>query len=189
MGHLDTQPVKDLLKQLLPKGRIWEFEQGGHFDKLIHAISKEFARIDLKADLLLKDLNPLSAEEHLSDWARIVCTSTDSASTLSNVEDLRAQVLRKLFSRGSQTKSFFIKLAEYLGFKVEITECFALCADSEIGGPVFDDSWNFTFIITDTTSYLGLDRPHNLISNQKILETVIQETMPAHCHVIFQWKR
>ncbi len=109
------------LKQLLPKGPIWDIQEN---DELLKGLSKGFQRIHEWFDELLMQANPLTTTSLLKRWEKIVGLPDECAFQSANKTfySRKASVITKLSYIGEQNIDFYKNLAKNLGYEIEIIE-------------------------------------------------------------------
>src|ERR1051326_3382650 len=145
MAFSSAQYLKSVL-QLLPQGRAWLKEPSALTYQSADALAQELARIDARAVTLLRESDPRTTAELISDWERI-CGLPDECSPLSStLQGRRNQVLSILTSQGSLNSKFYIDFAEFLGFDVTVYEYRQFRTGlSRAGDPLSNGDWVYVF--------------------------------------------
>jgi uncharacterized protein YmfQ (DUF2313 family) len=185
----------DLLKNLLPKGIAWPRDITSSFHKIFDAIAEEMVRFDQRISTdLPNEADPNTTLELLTDWERIVQIPDEfQLKVAETVGQRRADILRKLTSRGGQSKQFFIDLAAAFGYTVTINETFPFrSGKNRCGYRCYDVDWKHHWRIiagSVTSQYFraGSGRCGDRLRawRNTTLENVIQNAKPAHTVVHF----
>lgn len=176
MGLMTVEAYARQLKQLLPRGMLWNLEPDAMMSKLLLGVSEELARIDARGVDLLDEWDPSTASETLEDWERALdITPPDGATE----DERRVAVAAKYIARGGQTPAYFISLAAALGFTVTITE-------------VPPHRWRVNVLETPYTVRVqsfraGASRAGDRLRSWTVpeLEDQINEAKPAHSRALF----
>lgn len=170
-------------RQLSPEGFAWQIKPGGVMAKLLCALGYEASRIERRVSELLEEVDPRTTEELLPDWERNAglpgkC-NTNPPSTL---EGRREALHAKLTERVSDSPSFFLALADGLGYpNAEIRrehapfQCgISACGDALQG---HHGHWTYawTLIANDTTE------------NDDTLRCLVLDYAQLHTVVLFEF--
>ena len=117
----------DYLSQLLalqPPGAALPREPDSVGVRLLAALADGFERVDARATDLVRESDPRSCIELITDWERVCglpgeCLADDSVASL---QGRRAAVVNVLTRVGGQTPAFFKRLAAIAGVEIEIME-------------------------------------------------------------------
>lgn len=117
----------DYLSQLLalqPPGAALPREPESIWVRLLAALADGFERVDARSNDLVRESDPRSSIELITDWERVCgfpgeCAADDSVTSL---QGRRAAVVNVLTRVGGQTPAFFKRLAAIAGVEIEITE-------------------------------------------------------------------
>lgn len=113
------------LKQLLPRGRVWNLEPGSLTSKVLLAIGEELARVSGRAGNLLDELDPRTALELLNEYEQMLGLPDDCMTEIPiSTTERRVAVAAKLAAEGGQTPEFYIALAANLGFADAVVTTF-----------------------------------------------------------------
>lgn len=106
------------LKQLLPRGSLWNLAPESWLSKLLLGLADELARIDARAQDLLNEWDPRTATETLDDWERVFGVTPPSAVAA----DRRIAIAAAVTARGGSTPAYFVAVATALGFAATVEE-------------------------------------------------------------------
>jgi len=110
------------LMALLPPSDVLDISDGSQLHSLLDAMAAELARVDGRVDDVLRETDPRSASELLSDWETELGLPSACAPLATSLGERRDAAHTKLTERGGQSRQYFIDLAAKLGFAVTITE-------------------------------------------------------------------
>ena len=118
-----TTPARyrDLLRKLLPPGRLWEAAPGSDLYKLLHAFGDEFSRLDGRIRALLEERDPRTTTEMITDWERFLGLPGNCGSLSGTLAQRRLDAHSRLLSVGGQSEAYFISLAAALGITTTIS--------------------------------------------------------------------
>jgi uncharacterized protein YmfQ (DUF2313 family) len=182
-----------LLQKLLPSGSAFNREDGTTLAGVLSAFADEFARVDGRVETLLREADPRTTTELLTDWERIVGLPDECAPQLGSVAERRNAVTLRYSNLGGQAKSYFINLAARLGFTITITEFKPFQAGSKAGDPLTNEAWRNTFRVnspaeTVRTFKAGSKAGEPLAEwGNDILECTINRVKPAHTVVQYAY--
>ena len=183
-----------VFQALLPKGRIWPRDAEAVLTKLLSSWADELARVDVRADDLLDELDPDTAFEMLTDFERVSDLPDKCVYGEETIAQRREAILAKLTSRGGQTPAYFIALAARLGYEIEIEEFRPFRAGSGAGERAYSTDWAHAWRVNapfETMWYFraGSGAGERLAAwgNDK-LECVIADKAPAHTVLLFGYK-
>lgn len=170
------------LQQLLPRGAAWLAERGSVLARSLLAIGDELARIDSRANELVRESDPRSAVETLPDWERMLGLPDETSGELAApVEGRQAMVTQRYVSRGGQSRAFFIAMAGALGFEgatVEEHLGAGLRVGFRAGDRCTGDAWPHVWT---------LHLPSGPADLRPVLESVVRRSAPAHTTVLFSY--
>lgn len=105
------------LKQLLPRGRLWNLEQDSEISNTLLAIGGELARVDARGMDLIKETDPRTATETIADWERILALPDDRVLAIpGTLAARRVAATAKFVAREGQSVAFFVRLAAACGY-------------------------------------------------------------------------
>jgi len=186
------------LQALLPSGLAWP-RDAGVMTNLLTGLAQEPARIAGRVDDLLRELNPLTSVELLTDWeAEYQIMPSDGAS----IEERQHVVWFRHTASGDIKKPYLVALAASLGYTIYIqdyTTCMAdwLCADDEL---ILEEQWtDFSAGVGQAGDTLSQEDPVlNWIWEVVVvsspgtpptpgLEAVLNDLKPAHIQLNFTY--
>ncbi|MEP9372625.1 putative phage tail protein [Mesorhizobium sp. KR1-2] len=179
------------LQTLLPRGDLWRRDQDASLTLLLKALAAEFARIDVRAQNLLREADPRTTTELLEDFERVAGLPDPCVPDVQSMEARRLRLVQKLTGRGGQSRGFFIELATGLGFPITITEFRRFTAVSSCIDGINQDPWCHVWRINapavridNMTVTSACNEPIRSWGNE-LLECVLTRLKPAHTHLLF----
>lgn len=184
------------LQALLPPGAALTREKEAELTKLLNALADELARVDKRAADLLREADPRTCFELITDWEGTVGLPDPCAPLADNIQERRGAVAAKLVASGGQSRQYYIDIAAALGVEVTITEFMPFRVGySAVGDPLAtDDDWRHTWQV---------DAPETIITHfavgqsaageplrkwgNELLECAIGRRKPAHTEVLFAY--
>lgn len=184
------------LNALLPPGALWEaLRQDENAQALLLALADEFARIDARADDLLRELDPRTVSELLAEW-EAWAGLPDACSGLGETLQQRRDALHAaLTSEGGQSRAYFIALAERIGFPgATITEFEPHTVEMSVDAPIYGTDWRFAWLLSVAMPAViqfnvesSVDESLGEQAPTTRLECVINKLKPAHTVALFEY--
>lgn len=190
------------LRQLLPRGKAWEFPPDGLLAGLLLTFAEEFARIDARAGDLLEEADPRTALELLPDWERIAALPDACTGTPDNATERQAALHHKLTRPGAQNAAAYAELAARVGYQIAIQEHAPLRAGFRCGARCQGELWAFVWTIQvqpfegylTESEFLAVFRAGASRAGDRLrgfgavdLECLIRRAAPAHTTVLFAY--
>lgn len=173
--------INDYIKQLLqlqPPGNYWPTDPNSNWVALLTAIAHTFTQIDNSAVGLVDEAFPDTTDQLLPNWMAVVGLPDECSTGTETEDELRGEVLAKLFGRGGQSIAYLEGIAHALGFTSTITDASIFMADiSHAGDPLFSDIWDFVFLVSTTPTP----------SDTAAFECRINQLKPAHTTGVFTY--
>ena len=182
----------DYLSQLLalqPPGAALPHEPESVWVRLLAALADGFERVDARSDDLVRESDPRSCIELITDWERVCglpgeCAADDSVTSL---QGRRAAVVNVLTRVGGQTPAFFKRLAAIAGVEIEIMEYRPFVAGlSRCGDPLF--CWTVTVRGQRVTSFRcgssSCGERLSAFDPAREVECLLRAAKPAHTVLI-----
>ncbi|MFK0090932.1 YmfQ family protein [Pseudomonas sp. NPDC090755] len=188
---------REQLKALLPPGQAFPRDPGTTLHNLLDGMSTELARVDARAEVLLREVNPDTSLELLADWERVAGLPDKCAGTLeTTVQGRRNALLAKLTATGGQSKAYFIALAAALGYQITIEEFRPFRAGmSAAGDALTNGDWIFTWRVRAPEVTVIPFRAGRSSAGEQLrawgndtLECKIRKLAPAHTVVLFAYE-
>lgn len=195
MAHTPEE-YGQLLKNLLPSGAAFIREPGTNLEQLLLGLAVEFSRVEARADVLAREVNPLNSIELLPDWERATGLPDKCSGQLeTTLQGRRSAVIAKLSSTGGQSIQYFVDTAAALGYTITVTEFQPFQVGiSAVGDALTNGAWQFAWQINapETTSVffrVGLSAVGEALQTwgNDTLECKIRQLAPAHTIPIFTY--
>jgi len=186
---LSNTDYRQQLLALLPPSDVLDISDGSQLWSLLDAMSAELARVDGRADDLLRELDPRSASELLNDW-EIELGLPDACAPLAiSLVERRNAAHAKLTGRGGQSIAYFTAIAESLGYYIEIEETRPFVIGSLAGEKLWATPFVWyvhTLRATIRTFSIGSIVGDALRAwGNTLLECAINKDAPAHARPLF----
>ena len=112
-----------LLQSLLPRGKVWTRALNARLTEYLYAEADELARIDDRAQVLLRERNTLYTTELIEDHENELGLPDECTRDYDLVlTERRKAVNAKLTATGGQHKQYYIDIAAAYGYTASITE-------------------------------------------------------------------
>jgi uncharacterized protein YmfQ (DUF2313 family) len=184
------------LNALLPPGALLEsLRHDEAAQALLLALADEFARLDGRADDLLRELDPRSVSELLAEW-EAWAGLPDTCSGLGETLQQRRDALHaSLTAEGGQSRAYFVALAERLGFAgATITEYEPHTVEMSVDAPIYGTDWRFAWLLSVATpDVVQFNVESNVAEGlgeqapTTRLECAINKYKPAHTIALFEY--
>lgn len=182
-----------MLKQLFPRGSLWNFEANSNLSKLLLGMSDEAERLTSNFDSLIEEIDPRTTNELLSDFERIYGLPDPCLGENQTVQQRRQSLVQKIKSTGGQSNAYLIEVAAMLGYTITITEFSAFTVGDTVDELIYGDDWEYAFQVNsalNTVEYFEVDDtvadPLATFGNDQ-LECVLEDIKPAHTIAIFAY--
>lgn len=185
------------LLALLPPGAALPREPGSRLERLLWPTAEEFARLDARAEALIREADTREADEMLADFERVLGEDPclGPASRLP-VPIRRALAHQRWTGRGGATPAYFIGLAAALGVVITITESAPFeCGVSACDDELIREDGRFEWLVTISGAPILLDfevgvadvsTPLGDIIRSPV-ECLVRRAAPAHTTVYFSY--
>jgi uncharacterized protein YmfQ (DUF2313 family) len=192
---MDAAAYRDQLVALQPPGTALPTEPGATWTELLGALADELARVDARVGVLVAESDPRTTYELLDGWERATGLPDTCASSEAGMEERRFALLQRLTTPGGANASYFIALAEAMGYPAAtVTEfppftCTSDCDDSLNPAPTWPHAWQLNLPaqrITDMTCGSACDASLRAWGDTA-LECVVARAKPAQTTVIFTY--
>ncbi|MDR3631549.1 MAG: DUF2313 domain-containing protein [Desulfocapsaceae bacterium] len=176
---------KDALSLLFP------LELTGDHEADLQIDADSLDRAQASAEVLLAEVFADQAAVLLTDWERVVGIMPGPDDPL---QFRRDQVVRKIRDRGGLSVSYFLSLAQALGYEVQIIEPVPFMAGwggagDTIYSSTIDSQWGVEIANQPVYNFRAGEsaagEPLTWWNSQTFLEDLFQELKPAHTYVYF----
>lgn len=182
-----------MLKALLPRGVLWDLEDGSAISRVLLGLADELARIDARSEDLIREIHAPTTLELLADFERVYGLPDPCLGEEQSTAQRIASVVQKVTAVGGQTKAYYVGIAAALGFAITIDEFSSHDVEDDVEDPITDDAWNFAWqvnsaldTVIEITVEDTVEDPLATFGNDQ-LECVLNELKPAHTTIIFAY--
>ena len=111
---------RDLLENLLPKGRLWQPKDQPVLRALLGSEAVEFCRVEDRVAQLLLEGDPRTTSEMLDDWERALGLPDECTPPMQTPAQRVNQIVQKYTNVGGLSKEFYEFLGLQLGFVITV---------------------------------------------------------------------
>ena len=203
---------KQLLINLLPKGKLWRPSEQPVFSKVLESVAQEPCRVDDKVKQLRIEVDPRTATdaEALDQWETVLGLPDECTPSGQTESERQIQAKQKLTNIGGISKTFYEFLTTQLGFPTTVitnilpfvagsragdrlTNFFKrhFVAGSVAGTPLSEPGWRYFFEvelpITASSHFVAGSTAGTALQSfsNELIECTIKKLKPAHAGVIF----
>jgi uncharacterized protein YmfQ (DUF2313 family) len=172
---------RKLLQSLLPKGKLWTRSRESTLTEFLNALADEFARLDARVDDLHDERDVRTTDELIAEHEFDFGLPADGEELGATTAIRRNELHAKLLETGNQMPSYFIEVAEGMGYTVTVTEycpCWvgvAQCGDA-VGNQVNVFYYHINVWVTDDMNV-----------NITALKNTMERIKPAHAIVLLRF--
>lgn len=181
------------LATLLPRGKLWDdlAQNDSTFMRLLDAMSGIFSDIESRAEALINETDPRTVFELLYEWEQYAGLPDSCVNVDLSIAQRRQELHTRLINDNGQSLSFFIEMAEKLGYVITITEFAPFETGRSTAGEVISNGdWVFVWQVnapaTTITSFsVGQSAAGEKLRNwgNQSLECVFNKMVHAHRQV------
>jgi len=133
----------------LPRGQAWPREPDSILVKVCDALARYWGFVDSRAaDLLERESDPRRTIELLPEWERAYGLPDPCFPDATTIGERQRMLITKMTWMGGQSRAYFIKVMEWLGFRIVIKEWAPFMAGiSQVGDTRPDPDDNFRWYI------------------------------------------
>lgn len=136
------------LQACMPRGRVWPKDADATQTQVLQGLAMPFKQHNDRANYLLIDAFPATAEELLPEWEATLGLPDPCAGTQPTIAARQAQVLARFAGQGGQSVAYFIAYAARLGFTVTITQYTPFrMGQQSMGDQLGSPDWAFTWAV------------------------------------------
>lgn len=188
MGSLNTMDVKEYKKSILslfPREHFWE-KCKLHENRIIDVFCSNLKDLIDRLDALTSEIDPRNAKKEglLPLWKRLFKLEGTASD-----DEARAEIYFKLTASGGQSKEFYTKFLESLGYAVEIIEFFDRWdKKDEKGNYPWRYRWKIKFKNIKEMYFCAGDEvggPLAYFPDHKIIE-LLNKMKQAHTELLFE---
>lgn len=179
----------------MPRGKVWPKDSDAVQTKTLAGLATPFQQHNDRANYLLVDAFPPTAEELLPEWEATLGLPDPCAGPQPSIAQRQAQVLARFAGVGGQSPGYFISYAAKLGYTVTIKQYKPFrMGQSSMGDQLGGSEWAFVWDVdaplnTITRFAMGqsaMGDPLAAWGNQ-VLECELSTYAPAHTLVRFTY--
>lgn len=183
------------LQACMPRGKVWPKDPDAIQTQALQGHATPFQRQNDRANYLLTDAFPATADELLPDWEATLGLPDPCAGVSPTLQARQRQVVARLTNSGGQSVPYFIAYAQSLGFTVTVTQFTPFrMGQQSMGCQLGSQDWAFTWRVNapaSTISYFsmgqsGMGEPLASWGNN-VLECELRALMPAHTILNFAY--
>lgn len=184
------------LQACMPRGKVWPKGPDAIQTQVLQGLAIPFQQHNDRANYLLTDAFPATAEELLPEWEATLGLPDPCAGPQPSIAARQAQVLARFAGVGGQSPDYFVSYAAKLGYTVTITQYTPFrMGQQTMGDPLGSPDWAFTWsvnapLVTQIPFRMGqsaMGDPLESWSNE-VLECEIKGYAPAHTVVLFTYQ-
>ena len=195
MAEPSQQSIQDHavgMEQHRPEGLAWTTDPTSASRQLFSALATELARITDRGKDMIREADPRTTVELLADWERVLGIPGPCDNLEPTVLLRQFAVTAKLTQKRGSSRQHFIDLASGLGFEISIEEYLPFeVGVSNCGDLLTGADWVFAWKVhkpVESGQYLsagvGQAGEALLEISQGTLECYLQESKPAHTHLL-----
>lgn len=177
------------LEQLaaLPRGSIWPRDLSGRWGGFLLGSSEELARVRGASEILLRELDPTTTADMLTDWEQAYGLPDPCVALPATTEERRRRLVQLVRMKASTRPKFLTRIAHDLGFDVLLEEFApATMGISRMGATMDGEDWRWViFCHSPPTAvfpaYMGVSHcgEYLLDFGNDPLECVLRRHIPA----------
>lgn len=194
-GRYAASDYQAALWALMPRGRAWDREPGSTQDQVLAGLAPSLARSDARANQLLQDVFPPTADELLPEWEATLGLPDPCAGVSPTLQQRQFQVAARLSNSGGQSAAYFEAYAAQLGFTVTVTEYTPFRVGARTcGQPLGSEDWAHTWSVNAPLETVTLFRAGRSAAGEPlqafgnaVLECELSAIAPAHTVLIFTY--
>lgn len=191
-----AQDYADVLRKLLPRGRVWTREDEGIQAAVLDALAVTSQSLDNAALGLIRDSFPATANALLPEWEQTLGLPDPCVGVPGSTQQRRQQVVARLTNSGGTTAEYFIEVAAALGYTVTVTSYAPFRAgQSDAGDQLGTSDWFYTWSVnaplnTVTHFAAGQSTAGDPLSTwgNAVLECELNAIKPAHTVLQFHYQ-
>ncbi|MFD1557100.1 YmfQ family protein [Paraburkholderia silviterrae] len=198
MNDVLVLQAPDFLAALLacmPRGKIWPKDADAVQTQVLLGLATPFQQHNDRANYLLVDAFPATADELLPQWEATLGLPDPCAGESPTLQARRQQVVARLTNSGGQSAAYFIAYAQSLGFEVTITQFTPFrMGQQRMGCPLGTQDWAFAWRVdapANTITYFSLGQSAVgeplAVWGSDVLECELRRLIPANTVLTFAY--
>ncbi|MEG1824351.1 MAG: putative phage tail protein [Cloacibacillus sp.] len=143
---MDIKAFLEMIWGLYPQGLAWNRESGV-LNTFNNSCAYELVNVDARKEALLREADPRKTEELISDWEIDYGLPDECTPLAATLEGRRGALLAKIRARGEMTPEWYLRLAQDLGYDVDLEEWRPfVCAASQCGSTDMTGNENVRYV-------------------------------------------
>lgn len=190
---MNTAAYLSQLKKLSPRGRLWQAILPKNFGEVLAVIATELARIDARAEALIKESDPRTVNELLADWEKSYGLPESCTQTAQTVQERIDALVAKVDMDGSLSIPFYIWLAKTIGYDITIETFKPWRVTNRVNQRLYGLNWRYVYRInapaTTIKRWTVTSRINEPLAKWGYddLECLMRRLKPAHMIVHFSY--
>lgn len=186
----------DMLRQLLPQGAAWPYEEGKIRDGLLGSQAAELHLVDKDTLQIVRESNPITTVLMLPEWEDLCGLPDECSQTYETMAERRAAVVAKVTATGGQSLGYLVGVAsDYTGLVCTGAKYHPFVAGASAAGEsLTNDPWIYWYLIhapeTPVRPFVAgagsAGEPLNSWGNER-LECIINQLGPAEGNALFTY--
>ena len=190
-----AEDFRQAVLRLLPTGPIWPRDPDGLLYQVAFILGAAYARNVARANDLLVDAFPATADELLPEWESTLALPDPCAGPDPTLQQRRAQVVARLTDAGGCSVPYLVGYAATLGYAITITQftparAGSLRAGQAANGPDWAFAWRVNApAVTAVRFRAGQSAAGEPLQafGHAILECELRRLAPAHTIPLFAY--
>ena len=183
------------LQALLPPGPAWEADLDPFHEQLLGTGGVGLAGVHGRADDLMRESDPRTTYELLARWESVLGLPDECTLPGATLAERRAAVVAKFLAQGGMSRSYYIGVAEGLGYPgATITEFRPMTCESACDAGLDPDPWSSVWILNlpggerrrDMEAESDCDEALSTWGDTTV-ECVVSKQAPAHTILHFAY--
>lgn len=190
----NSESYRDLLIKLLPRGRAWLAEPESFLYKLCWSFGEELARADARIATLLRETDPKTATETLSDWEKEYGLPDSCSIIADTIEGRRRDLRAKITAVGGQAAEYFEDIFTEAGTPITITyQEPSRAGVGRAGERVYGRQWKFIWIVNVPEVSISYAIAGDVVAGEALAEAstdtnvicFLEKNKPAHTNILY----
>lgn len=140
------EQYKQLLINMLPKGRLWQPKEQPTFRELLESTSQELCRVDDRVKQMLIEIDPRTTNEALDHWEDVLGIPDECTPESQTLAERQIQLTQKMTNIGGLSKTFYEFLGLQLGFVITVKNRINFLAGRARAGDLLSNYFNRHFV-------------------------------------------
>lgn len=113
---MSADNYREQLQSLLPRGSAWPRESGAVLTQVLDGLAQELARVDLRVENLINEIDPRTTGELLPDFERVYGLPDPCVTDALTTDQRRNALVSKISNQGGQSPAYYLSVLERLGY-------------------------------------------------------------------------